>query len=136
MRESRWVEFFYHGSLGSEGIPVQNKPPLPANFRPQWLLNRGLKIPAAQDCFASEMLLAAAKSSGLKFVVFRPAWLTNAPEKRSYGYCLDTTAMDERAPPLRDAKTTISRGDVAEEILRVATLPEPERASWFGHGVY
>jgi nucleoside-diphosphate-sugar epimerase len=136
MRESRWVEFFYHGSSGSEGIPGQNKPQLPANFRPQWLLNWGLKIPAAQDCFASEMLLAEAKSSGLKFVVFRPAWLTNAPAKRSYGYCFDTTAMDDGALPLRDAKTTISREDVAEEILRVATLPEPERARWFGHGVY
>jgi nucleoside-diphosphate-sugar epimerase len=136
MRASRWVEFFYHGSSGSEGIPGQSKPQLPANFRPQWLLNWGLKIPAAQDCFASEMLLAEAKSSGLKFVVFRPAWLTNAPAKRSYGYCFDTTAMDDGALPLRDAKTTISREDVAEEILRVATLPEPERARWFGHGVY
>lgn len=136
MCESRWVEFFYHGSSGSEGLPGQNTPQLPANFRPTWLLNWGLKIPAAQDCFASEMLLAKAGMSGLKFVVFRPAWLTTAPAKRSYGYCFDTTAMKSGALPLRDAKMTISREDVAEEILRVATLPEKERVQWFGHGVY
>ncbi len=31
---------------------------------------------------------------------------------------------------------TISREDVAEEILRVSTLPDSEREMWFGHGVY
>ena len=44
--------------------------------------------------------------------------------------------MDDGVFPLRNAKTTISREDVAEEILRVATLPDHERAGWFGHGVY
>ena len=34
--------------------------------------------------------------------------------------------------PRRDAKTTIMI--VAEEILQVATLPDEERAGWFGHG--
>jgi hypothetical protein len=96
----------------------------------------GLKIPAAQDCFDSESLLAKAGATGLKFVVFRPAWLTTGPAKRSYGYCFDTTGMNNERLPLRDAKTTISREDVAEEILRVATLPDEERARWFGHGVY
>ena len=136
MRESRWVEFFYHGSSGSEGVPGDNMPQLPDNFRPRWLLSLGLKIPAAQDCFESETLLAKAGAAGLKFVVFRPAWLTTAPAKRFYGYCFDITGMDNEALPLRDAKITISREDVAEEILRVATLPEQERTLWFGHGVY
>jgi nucleoside-diphosphate-sugar epimerase len=136
MRESRWVEFFYHGSSGSEGRPGQSKPQLPDNFRPRWLLGLGLKIPAAQDCFRSESLLAEAGLTGLKFTVFRPAWLTNGPAKRSYGYCFDTTSMSHDSLPLRDAGTTISREDVAEEILRVATLPAQERHLWFGHGVY
>ena len=136
MRASRWVEIYYHGSSGVEGLPGQAKPQLPENFRPQWLMNLGLKIPAAQDCFDSEALLARAAPLGLNFVIFRPAWLTTAPAKRSYGYCFDTTAMDNELLPLRDAKTTISREDVAEEILRVATLPEQERIQWFGHGVY
>lgn len=133
---SRYVEFYYHGSSGLEGPPGLGKPALPANFSPKWLLNLGLKIPAAQDCFDSETLLAQAATSGLKFVVFRPAWLTTAPAKRAYGYCFDTTGLDNEMLPLRDAKTTISREDVAEEILRVATLPDEERADWFGHGVY
>ena len=136
MRASRWVEFFYHGSSGLEGPPGESHPQVPANFSPKWLLDLGLKVPAAQDCFESESLLAAAAVDGMKFTVFRPAWLTTAPASRNYGYCFDTTSMDDGAFPLRDAKTTIGREDVAEEILRVATLPDHERAQWFGRGVY
>ena len=47
MINSRWVEFYYHSSSGTDGIPGKNKPRLPDNFRPHWLLNLGLKIPAA-----------------------------------------------------------------------------------------
>lgn len=136
MRRSRWVEFFYHGSSGTEGAPGNSVSRLPANFRPRWLLNLGLKLPAAQNCFESESILAAAASEGMKFVVFRPAWLTTTPAQRSYGYCFDTTGMDNGDLPLRQTKTTISREDVAEEILRVATLADEERAGWHGHGVY
>ena len=136
MKTSRYVEFFYHGSSGLEGPPGKSKPALPANFSPKWLLNLGLKIPAAQDCFESELLLANAAADGLKFTVFRPAWLTTGPAKRAYGHCFDTTGMDDEIFPLRTAKTTISREDVAEEILRVATLPDSDRAAWFGRGVY
>ena len=136
MNKSRWVEFYYHGSSGTEGIPGKNKPRLPDNFRLQWLLNLGLNIPAAQDCFKSEGLLAEATGSGMKFVVFRPAWLTNGAAGRSYGYCFDITGWDNERLPLRNAKMTISREDVAEEILRVSTLPDSEREMWFGHGVY
>jgi nucleoside-diphosphate-sugar epimerase len=136
MRQSRWVEFFYHGSSGSEGAPGENTPKLPENFRPQWILNLALRLPAAQNCFDSEYILAEAKKENLKFVIFRPSWLTTATAKRSYGYCFDTTGMDNKELPLGDTVTTISREDVAEEILRVATLPDDERSSWHGHGVY
>lgn len=136
IRQSRWVEFYYHGSSGLEGPPGQSVPRLPENFRPRWLMNLGLKIPAAQDCFDSESILADAATSGMKFVVFRPAWLTTAPAHRSYGFCFDTTSMDHEQLPLKYAKTTISREDVAEEILRVATLADAERTRWFGHGIY
>lgn len=136
MRRSRWVEFFYHGSSGTEGVPGENVSRLPENFRPQWMLNLALKIPAAQDCFESEKILADAKTEGMKFVVFRPAWLTTNPARRAYGYCFDTTSMDNESLPLQDTKTTIGREDVAEEILRVATLPNDERIHWHGHGVY
>ena len=49
MINSRWVEFYYRASSGTDGIPGKNKPRLPENFCPHWLLNLGLKIPAAQD---------------------------------------------------------------------------------------
>ena len=91
---SRWVEFYYHGSSGTKGIPGKNKPRLPDNFVPQWLLNLGLEIPAAQDCFKSEGLLAEASGSGMNFIVFRPARLTNGAAGRSCGYCIDTTGWD------------------------------------------
>ena len=99
-------------------------------------MNLGLKIPAAQDCFKSEGLLAEASGSGMKFIVFRPAWLTNGAAGRSYGYCFDTTGWDNERLPPHNVKMTISREDVAEEILRVSTLSDSERAMWFGHGVY
>jgi nucleoside-diphosphate-sugar epimerase len=136
MQQSRWVEFYYHGSSGTEGVPGQSTPQMPGNFKLQWLLSLGLKIPAAQNCFDSENILAKNKSQGLKFVVFRPAWLTTAPAQRSYGFCFDTTGIDNEELSLRNAKTTISREDVAEEILRVAILPEEERKRWYGHGIY
>jgi hypothetical protein len=44
--------------------------------------------------------------------------------------------MDHEQLPLRHAKITISREDVAEEILRVANLHDDQRAVWHGHGVY
>ena len=99
-------------------------------------MNLGFKIPAAQDCFKSEGLLAEASGSGMKFVVYRPAWLTSGATRRSYGYCFDNTGWDNERLPLRNAKMTISREDVAEEILRVSTLPYLERTIRFGHGVY
>ena len=95
-----------------------------------------LKIPAAQYYSKSEGLQAEASGSGMKFVVFQPAWLTNVTARRSYGYCFDTTGLDNERLPLRNAKMTISREDVAEEILRLSTLPDSERAMWFGQGVY
>ena len=91
MINSRWVEFYCHGSSGTEEIQGKNKPRLPDNFRSQWLLNLGLKIPASQDCFKSEDLLAEASCSGIKFVVFRLAWLTNKTSGRSYDYCFDNS---------------------------------------------
>ena len=136
MQASRWVEFYYHGSSGIEGAPGQGEPQLPDNFRPKWLMNLGLKIPAAQDCFKSESILAEAAPRGLVFVIFRPAWLTDAPAKRHYGYSFDTTGYDNPMLPLAGTKTTIGREDVAEEILRVATLPTTQRSEWFGRGVY
>jgi len=57
-------------------------------------------------------------------------------ESGCYWLFSDTTAMDHEALPLQDTKTTIGREDVAEEILRVATLPNDERIHWHGHGVY
>ena len=72
----------------------------------------------------------------MKFIVFRPAWLTYGAAGRSYGYCFDTTGWDNERLPLRNAKMTISREGVAEEIPRVSTLSDTERAMPFGHGVY
>ena len=72
----------------------------------------------------------------MKFVVFRPALLTSGAAGRSYGYCFDTTGWDNERLLLRNAKMTISREDVAEEIFRVSTLPDLERTMWFGHSVY
>ena len=93
-------------------------------------------IPAFKEYLKSEVILAQARAEGLKFVIFRPAGSINGPAKRQYGYSFDTTGLDKEDLPLRHAKKSISREDVAEKILRVATLPESERLKWHGHGVY
>ena len=47
MRDRRWVEFYYHGSSGTEGDSSKKiNPGCQGILRPQWLLNLGLKVPA------------------------------------------------------------------------------------------
>ena len=136
MRQSRWVETLYHGSSGVEGSPGEGIPELPDNFRPKWLLNPFLKLPAFHDCLESERLLARAVGEGLEFIIFRPAFLTSRPAARMTGCSIDRTGMDLDELPLRQAKMSISREDVAEQILRVATLSPQERHQLHGHGLY
>jgi len=137
MKISRWVETFVHGSSGSEGIPGQHKfLKLPANFKLKWLLEKFGKTPAAQNYFESEHILADAKEDGLKFILFRPAFLTSGIAKRNFGFCFDSTELNNKELPLEKTKMSISREDVAEEILRVATLPKIERKKYYGHGIY
>lgn len=137
MKISRWVETFVHGSSGSEGIPGQHKYlKLPANYKLKWLLEKIGKTPAAKNYFESEHILANAKEDGLKFILFRPAFLTSGIAKRNIGFCFDSTELNNKELPLEKTKMSISREDVAEEILRVATLPEIERKKYHGHGIY
>lgn len=136
MRQSRWVEFFYHGSSGSEGPPGQNIPQLPENYVAKWLLAPFLRMPAVKDYLDSEGVLARSVDEGMCFVIFRPAFLTNGRAKRKYGYSFDTTGLNKEELPLKNTTMSISREDVAEEMLRVATLSKQERAQWYGHGVY
>ena len=136
MRLSRWVETFYHGSSGSEGVPGKHHRELPANYFPRWLLGLALKMPAVDNYLSSETVLAEAGPQGCKFIIFRPAFLTTKPAKRAYGQSWDTTGMDKPELPLGKTTMEISREDVAEEMLRLATLPAWERAERHGHAVY
>ena len=135
MLQSRWVETFYHGSVGSEGVPGQSITAWPANYSFLASLTHHM-FPVFRDVTKSETILSEYKAAGLEFVIFRPSRLRDSPAKRHYGFTFDTTAMDKVDLPLRHAETSISREDVAEEILRVATLPREERRKWHGHGVY
>ena len=136
MQNSRFVEFYYHGSSGTEGVPGNSFAKLPDNYRFKWLLNIFNNMPMVKDYRESEGLLAEAGDHGMQFVIFRPAFLTEGPAKRLYGYCFDNTELDNQILPLKHSTMVISREDVAEEILRVALMPDTERKKWFGHGVY
>lgn len=135
MKQSRWVETFYHGSVGTEGLPGASVTAWPANYN---VIANILPVifPVYRNVTESEAILAQAATEGLEFVIFRPAALKDSPAKRHYGYSFDTTGLDKADLPLKHAKISISREDVAEEILRVTTLPELERKEWHGHGVY
>ncbi|MGF1758734.1 NAD(P)H-binding protein [Photobacterium sagamiensis] len=135
MKQSRWVETFYHGSVGTEGIPGASVTAWPANYN---VIANIMPVifPVYKNVTESENILAQAASEGLKYVIFRPAALKDRPAKRQYGYSFDITGLNKADHPLKHAKISISREDVAEEILRVTTLPEQERKKWHGHGVY
>ncbi|PSU28740.1 hypothetical protein [Photobacterium lutimaris] len=140
MKQSRWVETFYHSSVGTEGIPGGSVTAWPANYN---VIANLLPVifPVYKNVTASENILAQAANDSSPYIIFRPAALKDTPAQRRYGYSFDTTSLDstgldKTALPLRHAKISISREDVAEEILRVATLPEQERKNWHGHGVY
>ncbi|MGF1701676.1 NAD(P)H-binding protein [Photobacterium makurazakiensis] len=135
MKKSRWVETFYHSSVGTEGIPGGSITAWPANYNVIANIIPHI-FPVYRNVTESENLLGHAANDGLKFVVFRPAALNDAPAKRNYGYSFDITGLNKDDFPLKHAKISISREDVAEEILRVATLSEIERKKWHGHGVY
>ena len=136
LQASRYVEVYYHGSSGTEGLPGQGVAKLPDNYFAKPLLNLFNRMPAVIDYRNSESVLAAAGTNGLSFVIFRPAFLTSQPATGTYRYCFDQTAYDCKLLPIKLSKMTISREDVASEILRVATLPEDNRKNWYGHGVY
>jgi hypothetical protein len=136
MQNSRLIELYYHGSSGTEGVPGQSYAKLPDNFPVKWLMNMFNHMPIVKNYRESEGVLAKAGEQGLPFVIFRPAYLTNKPAKRRYRYCFDTTGFDNEMLPIKSATTQISREDVVEEILRVASLSISERSDWFGHGVY
>ncbi|MEM9460806.1 MAG: hypothetical protein AAGF11_41970 [Myxococcota bacterium] len=136
MQQSRNVEVYYHGSVGTEGVPGTSKTKWPAHASIFTNLTQRI-FPIFYDVTRSENILAnAAAEAGFEFVIFRPAALRNAPAKRKYGASFDTTGLDKADLPLRMAHKTISREDAAEEILRVSTLPDTERRQWYGHGVY
>ena len=93
MRQSRWVETYYHGSSGVEGSPGEHRAELPANMPLRCLMKLTFRLPVFVDYLASESLLAEAKPSGCQFIIFRPAFLTTKPSKRAYGRSRDTTAQ-------------------------------------------
>ncbi|MDD4974073.1 MAG: NAD(P)H-binding protein [Bacteriovorax sp.] len=136
MRKSRYVEFYYHGSVGSEGVPGESSTKLPAHY--PWYKNILLPIlyPVFKDVTESENLLAKSKKDGLKFVIFRPDALTNEKAKRNFMYTFDHAIFNKPDFNLKTADKFISREDVAEEILRISTLPLNEREIYFGHAVY
>jgi hypothetical protein len=135
MKQSRWVETFYHSSVGTEGIPGGSLTAWPANYN---VIANLLPIifPVYKNVTKSENILAQAATEGLEFVIFRPAALKDTPAKKHYGYSFNITGLTKADLPLKHAKISISREDVADEILRVATLPEQERKEWHNHGVY
>ncbi len=135
MKKSRSVEVLYHSSVGTEGAPYDAvvgwpKPyPFLAGLVPFFL-------PVFKNVTLSERLLARSDLNDLKFIVFRPATLTDAKAERHFGYSIDNSSDNQPTLPLKEAKTSIAREDVAEEILRVGTMPEAERAAFYGHALY
>ena len=95
-----------------------------------------LKLSVMENYLASETVIADAGPHGCKIIVLQPAFLTSKPARRLYGWSWNTTGLDEPELPLRKTKREIRWEDVAEEMLRVASLPVGEREERHGHAVY
>ena len=135
MKQSRTVEVIFHSSVGTEGAPRDAVLDWPKTFP---YLSKFIPIlfPVFKNVTQSERLLAHSDVKDLSYIVFRPATLTDGKAKRHYGYTIDHSSDNQPTLPMSNAGTTISREDVAEEILRVATLPEDERKKFYGHAIY
>jgi len=135
MEQSRTVEVLYHSSVGTEGVPRDanvgwpSAYPFLARLVPSFL-------PVFKNVTASERMLGRSGIEGLEFIVFRPSTLTDDAAVRRTGYALDHSSSNPPTLPTASATTSISREDVAEEILRVASLPRDTRSTYHGHAVY
>lgn len=134
MHQSRQVEFHYHSSVGNEGVPGQSKTKLPAHY--SFFLNMTFSIlfPVFKNLTKSENLLA--KNGKMNFIIYRPDALIDTEAKRNFLSTFDYVQFGKNDFDLRQASKCISREDVAEEILRIATLPLEKRNVYFGHGLY
>lgn len=134
MGQSRQVEFHYHSSVGNEGVPGHSKTKLPAHY--SFFINMvfSLIYPIFKNLTKSENYLA--KYGKMNFVIYRPDALTDAKAKRNFLSTFDHAQYGKNDFDMDKASKFISREDVAEEILRIATLPQDKRNVYFGHGVY
>ncbi len=133
--KNRSVEIYYHSSVGVMGIPAEARLELPENY--SLIQKIGIHfVPVFRNVVESERLLGGALNKNLKYIVFRPATLTNKKASRNIGFSFNETGYRNEMFPLSKAKTTISREDVAEEILRVAELSQEARENYYSNAVY
>ena len=133
--KNRSVEIYYHSSVGVMGIPAKARLELPANYTLIQKIGIHL-VPVFRNVVESEKFLGESFNKDLKYIVFRPATLTNRKASRNIGYSFNETSYKNEMLPLSKAKTTISREDVAEEILRVAELSQEAREKYFSNAIY
>jgi len=136
MKQSHAVEVIFHSSVGTEGVPRDAVLDWPANFSFLSKLLVPIFFPVFNNVTLSERLLARSDVKDLSYIVFRPATLTDGKAMRHYGYAIDNSSDNQQTIPMSKADTKIAREDVAEEILRVATLPSEERKKFYGHAIY
>jgi nucleoside-diphosphate-sugar epimerase len=136
IKKSRSIEFYYHSSVGTEGIPGECKTKLPAHYSKFENFMFSKIYPVFKNVTESENILGKSKKDGIKFVVFRPDALTDSAAKRKFIFTFDNVKFNKPDFDLNKASKFISREDVAEEILRVVDLPLESRQKYFGHAVY
>ncbi|MEM9841128.1 MAG: hypothetical protein AAF767_00710, partial [Pseudomonadota bacterium] len=135
MTESRAVEVLYHSSVGAGGAPANAYVYWPDNYPSiSWAI--AWVAPVFRNVARSERLFEQHETPHTDYITFRPGSLKDHSAESNYEVLVDLSKKRPFKAELSDMKTSIGREDVANEMLRVATLPAEDRKTLYGKSLY
>ncbi|NQY98818.1 MAG: NAD(P)H-binding protein [Henriciella sp.] len=135
MAESRPVEVLYHSSVGAGGEPANAYVYWPDNY-PSMSWAIAWIAPVFRNVARSERLFEEQNQPHTDYITFRPGSLKDHSAEGNYHVLVDLSKKCPFKAELSEMKTSIGREDVANEMLRVATLPEQDRKALYGSSLY
>ncbi|MEL6728677.1 MAG: hypothetical protein AAFP81_13475 [Pseudomonadota bacterium] len=135
MAESRAVEVLYHSSVGAGGTPANAYIYWPDNYpRMSWAI--AWVAPVFRNVARSERLFEKHDKPHTEYITFRPGSLKDHGAESNYEVLVDLSKKRPFKAELSEMKISIGREDVANEMLRVATLALDDRKALYGRSLY
>lgn len=135
MTASRAVEVLYHSSVGAGGEPANAYVYWPDNY-PSMSWAIAWVAPVFRNVARSERLFEKQEKPHADYIVFRPGSLKDHSAEGNYEVLVDLSKKRPFKTELSHMKISIGREDVANEMLRVATLPAEERKALYRSSLY